>query len=127
MIFIYAKNVRKLQNIPFLFDLRNNTISNLCEQPQCKSVTIRLTRWSSRVEKQFDLLCNTWRNCKIFFINVHNIKYILSGTYFCPSSVKIENQAVSAIKNVTKMEEPLNLNLEESSEEKNLAFPVSLC
>ena len=58
---------------------------------------------------------------------MHNIKYILSGTYFCPSSVTIENQAVSAIKNVTKMEEPLSLNLEDSSEEKNLAFPVSLC
>ena len=45
-----------------------------------------------------------------FFINKHNVKHILSGTYFCPNSTKIENQAVST-KKVTKKEEPLNLNL----------------
>ena len=32
-------------------------------------------------------------------------KCILSGTYFCPNSIKIENQAVST-KKVTKKEEP---------------------
>ena len=37
---------------------------------------------------------------------------MLSGTYFCPDSIKIENQTVS-IKKVTKKEEPLT--------------PVSLC
>ena len=62
----------------------------------------------------------------IFFINVRNVKYILSGTYFYPNSIKIENQAVST-KKVTKKEEPRNLNLEESNEVKSLAFPASLC
>ena len=28
---------------------------------------------------------------KIFFINVQNIKYILSDTYLCPNSIKIQN------------------------------------
>ena len=62
----------------------------------------------------------------ILFINVRNVKYILSGTYFYSNSIKIENQAVST-KKVTKKEEPLNLNLEESNEVKSLAFPASLC
>ena len=66
------------------------------------------------------------KKTKCFFINVCSVKYILSGTYFCPNSIKIKNQAVST-KNVTKKEEPLNLNLAESSEVKSLAFPVSLC
>ena len=50
-----------------------------------------------------------------FLINVLNFKYMLSGTYFCPKSIKIENQAVSA-KKETKMEELLNLNFAESNE-----------
>ena len=61
----------------------------------------------------------------IFFINVRNVKYILSGTYFCHNSIKIENQAVST-KKMTKKEKLLNWNLEESSEMKSLVFPVSL-
>ena len=60
-----------------------------------------------------------------FFVYVHYVKYILSSTYFCPNSIKIENQAVSTIK-VTR-EEPPNLNLAELSEVKSLSFPVSLC
>ena len=40
----------------------------------------------------------------IFFINVHNVKYMPSCTYFCPNYIKIENQAVST-KKVTKKEE----------------------
>ena len=47
----------------------------------------------------------------IFFINVHNVKYMLSGTYFCPNSIKIESQTLST-KKVTKKEElitPLRL------------------
>ena len=63
---------------------------------------------------------------EILFINVHNVKYILPGTYFCPNSIKTENQAVST-KKVTEKEESLNLNLVESSEVKSLAFPISLC
>ena len=27
----------------------------------------------------------------IFFINANNVKYILSGTYFYPNSIKIKN------------------------------------
>ena len=57
---------------------------------------------------------------------MHNVKYILTGTYTCPNSIKIENQAVPT-KKETKKEEPLNLNLEESSEAKSHSFPVSLC
>ena len=57
------------------------------------------------------------------YINVYNVKYVLSGTYFCPI---FENQAVPT-KKVTKKQEPVNLNLAESSEVKSLAFPVSLC
>ena len=56
---------------------------------------------------------------------MQNAKYILLGNYFCPNSIKTENQAVST-KKVTKKEEPLNLNLADSSEKKSLAFPVSL-
>ena len=88
------------------------------------SITIRLTIWSSKVPKQFDLLCNAWKNCGIFLINVHNLKHILSATYFCPNSIKIENQALATTK-LTK-EEPLNLNLAELSEVKSLSSPVSL-
>ena len=62
---------------------------------------------------------------RILFINVRNGKYVLSGTYFCPNSIKTENKAVLT-KKVTKRKEPLNLNLAESSEVKSLAFPVSL-
>ena len=65
------------------------------------------------------------KKLRIFFINVHNGKYILSGTYFCPNSIKNENKAVLT-KKVTKRKDPLNLNLAESSEVKSLAFPVSL-
>ena len=98
----------------------------MCRQPQCKSITIRLTTWSSKVPKQFDLLWNTRKSWEVFFINVYNVKYILPGTHFCPKSIKTENKAVST-KKVTKKEEPINLNLAESSEAKSLAFPVSLC
>ena len=59
-----------------------------------------------------------------FFVDVENIKYILSDTYFCPNFIKIENKTVSK---VTKKEKPLNLNLAEPSEVKSLAFLVSFC
>ena len=59
-------------------------------------------------------------------MNVLNVKYTLSDTQFYPNSIKIENQA-ALTKKVTKKEEPLNLNLEKSSEVKSLAFPVSFC
>ena len=45
-------------------------------------------------------------------MNVYKVKYMLSGTYFCLNSIKIENQTEST-KKVTKNEEPLT--------------PVSLC
>ena len=57
----------------FYFDLRNNvisTMSNLYGQSQYKKNTNRLTRQTSKVSKQFDLLCNTWKNCEIAFIDV---------------------------------------------------------
>ena len=45
---IYKKNMKNLQNISFcLFDLRNNTKSNLQGESQCKSITI------SKVPKKF--------------------------------------------------------------------------
>ena len=55
---------------------------------------------------------------------MHDLKYILSGTYFCPNSIKIENQALATTK-LTK-EEPLNLNLAGLSEVKSLSSTVSL-
>ena len=55
------------------------------------------------------------KKLRILFINVHNVEYILWSTYFCPNSLKIENQAVST-KRVSKKGEPSNLNLAESSE-----------
>ena len=125
MMFIYAQNLKNLQNKSFLFDLRNNAISNLCGKLQCKSITIRLTDYirSSKVSKRFDLVCSTLKNC--FFINVHSVKYLLSCTYWCPNSTKTENQTLSN-KKVTKKEKPLNLDLAVSSKVKSLAFPVSL-
>ena len=43
---------------------------------------------------------------RTFFIDVRNIKYIiLSDTYFCRNSIKIENQTVSK---VSTKEESLN-------------------
>ena len=57
-------------------------------------------------------------------MDVQNVKYILSDTYFCPKSIKVENWTVSK---VTKKEEPLNLNLAEPSEAKSLKFSFSLC
>ena len=59
-------------------------------------------------------------------IDVQNIKYILSDTYFCLNSIKIEKETVSS-KKLTKKEEPMNLNLARPNNVKNLAFPVSLC
>ena len=53
-----------------------------------KSITISLTAWSSKVPKQYDLLCGTWKHCHI---DKQNVKYILWDTYFCPISIKIEN------------------------------------
>ena len=60
-----------------------------------------------------------------FFIDLHNVKYIILVNYSCPNSIDIENQMVST-KKVTKKEEPINLNLGEPREGKTLAFPVSL-
>ena len=34
------------------------------------------------------------KHIKTFFIAVQNVKYILSDTYFCPNSIKIENDTV---------------------------------
>ena len=59
-------------------------------------------------------------------IDVQNIKCILSDTYFCLNSIKIEKETVSS-KKLTKKEEPMNLNLAGPNNVKNLAFPVSLC
>ena len=56
---------------------------------------------------------------------MHNVKYALSGTYFCPKSIKIENKVVPT-KKVTQKEEPLISNLAESSEVKSLVFPAIL-
>ena len=85
MIFIFARKSGKPTK-----HLRKNSISSLSGQSQCKSITIRLTP-SFKVPKQFGLLYNIWKNCENVFIDVHNVKYILSGTYFCPNSIKIEN------------------------------------
>ena len=122
-IFIYAKKYEKPAKLLFcLIWPRNNKISNLRELSQCKSITIRLTTWDSKVPKQFDLLCNKWKNCKFFFIGVHNVKYIPLGIYFCPNSIKIENETVST-KKVNKKEEQLNLNLAEPSQVHWQMFP----
>ena len=44
MVFPYAKkNVKKPANLSLSFDPRNNTISNLHGQSQCKTITIILT------------------------------------------------------------------------------------
>ena len=51
------------------------------------------------------------------------VKYLLNqGAYFCPTPFW-ENETMST-KQITKKEEPLNLNLAEPSE---VAFPVSFC
>ena len=57
-----------------------------------------------------------------FFIDVQNVEYI-SDAYFCPNSIKIENQTASK---VTRKEEPFNLNHAEPSEVKRLTLPVRL-
>ena len=105
-----AKNMKNLENISISseLDLRNNTISNLRGQSQCRRITNRLTKWSSKVPKQLDLLCHIWKTCD-FFINKHNVKYIILGTYFWSNLIRIENQTVST-KKAAKKEEPLNLN-----------------
>ena len=54
-----CKSYKKSAKHVFQFDPRNNTISNLCGQSQCKSITIRLTTLSFKAPKQFDLLWNT--------------------------------------------------------------------
>ena len=38
---------------------------------------------------------------KKIFIDAQNVKYVLSDTYFCPNSIKTENETVST-KKVTK-------------------------
>ena len=52
-----------------------------------------------------------------FFINKHNVKYIILGTYFWFNLIEIENQTVST-KKAAKKEEPLNLNLAEPDKVK---------
>ena len=56
---------------------------------------------------------------RTFLIDVQNVKYMLD-TYFCPNSIKIENQTVSK---VTKKEGSLSLKHAEPSEVKSLACP----
>ena len=63
---ICKKNMKNLQNTSLLFDPRINTISYLRGQSQCSRIIIRLTTWSSKIPKQFDLLWNTWKNCEFF-------------------------------------------------------------
>ena len=55
-----------------------------------------------------------------FFINVQNVKYILSDTYFCPNSNKLKIKRCK-LKKVTKKGELFNLNLAEPSEMKSFA------
>ena len=45
-----------------------------------------------------------------FFMDVQNVEYVQSETYFCPNSIKIE------VLKVTRKEKPPNLNLAEPSE-----------
>ena len=56
-----------------------------------------------------------------FFMDVQNVKYVLSETYFCPNSIKIK------VLKVTKKEKPPNLNLAEPSEVKSLLFSFTSC
>ena len=49
---------------------------------------------------------------------MHSVKYMLSVTYFCFNSIKIENKV--STKKVTKKEKPVNLNPEEPSEARSL-------
>ena len=54
-------------------------------------------------------------------MDVQNVKYVLSETYFCPNSIKIK------VLKVTKKEKSPNLNLAEPSEEKSLLFSFTSC
>ena len=62
----------------------------------------------------------------ISFIDVLNVKYIVSSTCSCNNLTKVKNQTVST-KKVTKKERPRNLNFAEPSKSKRPAFLVSLC
>ena len=62
-------------------------------QSQCKSNTIRLT--IHEVPKSQESLIY-YENIhekivRTFFVDVQNVKYILSDTYFCSYFIKIEN------------------------------------
>ena len=93
MIYIYAKNMKNFQRISFCLIWSKKIIQfRIYEGSHNASITIKLTTWSSKVLRQFDLLWKySWKNCEKFFIDVQNIKYVLLDTYFCLNSIKIEN------------------------------------
>ena len=69
------------------------------------------------------------KNCEK--IDVHKVKSSWLNIYSIRVPISVptpfwENETMST-KQITKKEEPLNLNLAEPSEVKSLAFPVSFC
>ena len=89
--YLLKKSMKNLQNILVWFDLRNNTISNLRRQSQCKCITTRLTTWSSNIPKQFHLLCNTWKNCEMLkMCKMLNIYYQIPISILTPLKLKIK-------------------------------------
>ena len=46
--------------------------------------------YSSKNARQFDLLWKCiWKSCENFFIDMQNVKYIPSDTYFYPKSINV--------------------------------------
>ena len=90
----------------------NNMISNLREQSKyAKDEMPKYQNYLTQHEVpkfRNSLTCYAIHEkiVKSFSVDVQNVKYLLTDTYFCPNSIKIENEIASA-KKVSKKKEPI--------------------
>ena len=69
----------------------NNTISNLQGSHNSKVLQLDQQHEVPKFQNNLVYYAIQEKIVKIFFIDMQNVKYILSDTYFCPNCIKIEN------------------------------------
>ena len=69
----------------------NNTISNLQDSHNSKVLQLDQQHEVPKFQNNLVYYAIHEKIVKIFFIDMQNVKYILSDTYFCPNCIKIEN------------------------------------
>ena len=69
----------------------NNTISNLQDSHNSKVLQLDQQHEVPKFQNNLVYYAIHKKIVKIFFIDMQNVKYTLSDTYFCPNCIKIEN------------------------------------